>query len=206
MLNIAYNCVDKYYGTGAGKRMAVIYESEEGAVRKLTYNDLYLEVNRCANMLRAHGLKKGDAIGLFLPMIPEIVVALLAVVKIGGIVLPLFSGFGASAIISRLNDAGAKAMFTADGFFRRGARVALKPVADEAAARIPTLQEMFVVRRAGNPVNMTPGRDYWWHEQIPHQSQFAALEPTSAEDPLMIIYTSGTTGKPKGAVHTHRIP
>jgi len=203
MLNIAHNCVDKYYGTEAGKRTAALYESEDGKTRSLTYNQLYIEVNHCANMLRVRGLKKGDAIGLFMPMNPEIVVALLAIAKIGGIVLPLFSGYGASAIASRLNDAGAKALFTADGVRRRGNLVALKPIADEAAAQTPTLQEMFVVKQTGNPVAMRAGRDHWWHEEMPHQSQFAALEPTSAEDPLMIIYTSGTTGKPKGAVHTH---
>jgi acetyl-CoA synthetase len=202
-LNIVYNCIDKHYGEAEGRRVAILYESEEGNTRKLTYNELHIEVNHCANMLRAHGLKKGDAIGLFMPMTPEIVIALLAVVKIGGIVLPLFSGYGVSAIVSRLNDAGAKALITADGFFRRGKLVPMKPTADDSAAQTPTLREMFVVKRAGNPVNMTPGRDHWWHEEMPHQSQFAELEPTSAEDPLMIIYTSGTTGKPKGAVHTH---
>jgi len=203
MLNIAYNCVDKHYGAETGKRAAVIYENESGEVPALTYNQLYIEVNRCANLLRLHGLKKGDAIGLFMPMTPEIVVAFLAIVKIGGVVLPLFSGYGASAIASRLDGAGAKALFTVDGFQRRGHLVALKPIADEAAAQAPTLQEMFVVKQTGNPVNMKAGRDHWWHEEMPHQSQFAELEPTSAEDPLMIIYTSGTTGQPKGAVHTH---
>lgn len=202
-LNIAYNCVDKYYSTEHGKRTAIIYESEKGETYSLTYNQLYIEVNHCANMLRTHGLKKGDAIGLFMPMVPELVIALLAIVKIGGIALPLFSGYGATAIASRLNDAGAKALFTADGFYRRGNLVAMKPVADEAVSQVPTFQEMFVFRRAGNPVNLTPGRDRWWHDEMPHQSQFAELEPTSAEDPLMVIYTSGTTGKPKGAVHTH---
>jgi acetyl-CoA synthetase len=202
-LNIVHNCVDKYYGTEKGRRLALIYESEEGHIRKLTYNDLYLEVNHCANMLRAHGLKKGDGVGLFMPMMPEIVVALLAIVKIGGIVLPLFSGYGVSAIVSRLNDAEAKALLTADGFFRGGAVVALKPTADEAAKQISTLENIFVVRRADNEIDMQAGRDYWWHDEMPMQSQFAALEPTAAEDPLMIIYTSGTTGRPKGAVHTH---
>ena len=202
-LNIAHNCVDKHFYSAAQKRTAIIYESEEGQVRRLTYGQLYEEVNRCANMLRAHGFKKGDAIGLFMPMIPEIVIALLAIVKIGGVVLPLFSGFGVAAIVSRLNDAGAKGLITADGVFRRGQLVPMKPVADEAAAQIPTLQEMFVVKRASNDVKMKAGRDNWWHEEMSQQSSFAELEPTSAEDPLMIIYTSGTTGKPKGAVHTH---
>jgi acetyl-CoA synthetase len=136
-------------------------------------------------------------------MTPEIVIALLAIVKIGGIVLPLFSGYGVSAIVTRLNDASAKGLFTADGVFRRGQLVAMKPTADEAAAQVPTLKEMIVVKRAGNPVEMKGGRDHWWHALMPLQSGFAEPEIMDAEDPLMIIYTSGTTGQPKGAVHTH---
>jgi acetyl-CoA synthetase len=203
-LNIVHNCVDKYHADRElARRPAVVWEGEEGESRTLTYADLYREVNHCANLLRMHGLGKGDAIGLFMPMTPEIVIALLAIAKIGGIILPLFSGFGAGAVAARLNDAQATGLFTADGFRRRGQVVALKPVADEAAALVPSLREMIVVRRAGNPVQMTAGRDHWWHEQIPLQSAFAAPEATDAEDPLMIIYTSGTTGRPKGAVHTH---
>ena len=202
-LNIVYNCVDKYFGTDTGQRAAIIYESEEGQTRTLTYDELYIEVNRCANMLRSHGLTKGNAIGLFMPMTPEIVIALLAIVKIGGVVLPLFSGYGVGAIVSRLNDAGAKALFTVDGFYRRGNLVPLKPTADEAADQVPTLHKMFVVSRVGAPVAMKAGRDHGWQAEMSLQSQFAELESTAAEDPLMIIYTSGTTGKPKGAVHTH---
>jgi acetyl-CoA synthetase len=203
-LNITYNCVDKYHERSeTARRPAVVWEGEAGETRTLSYADLYESVNHCANMLRELGLRKGDAIGLYMPMIPEIVVALLAIVKIGGIVLPLFSGYGAGAVATRLNDAGAKALITADGFFRRGQLVQLKPVADEAAAQVPTLKEVVVVRRAGNPVKMVSSRDHWWHERMSAQSGFAAPEPTGAEDPLMIIYTSGTTGRPKGAVHTH---
>ena len=203
-LNIGYNCVDKYYrDSKLARRPAVIWEGEEGGSRTLTYADLYDEVNRCANALRLLGFGKGDAIGLFMPMTPEIVVALLAIVKIGGIVLPLFSGYGVSAIVARLVDGEAKALLTADGFFRRGQVVPMKPVADEAAAQVPSLREMIVLKRAGNPVSMKAGRDHWWHDLVPAQSQFAESAPTDAEDPLMIIYTSGTTGRPKGAVHTH---
>ena len=203
-LNIVYNCVDKYQkDSKLARRPAVIWEGEEGQTQTLSYSDLYLEVNRCASMLRSFGFGKGDAIGLFMPMTPEIVVALLAIVKIGGIVLPLFSGYGVSAIVSRLADGNAKALFTADGFFRRGQVVPMKPIADEAVVQVPSIREVFVLKRAGNPVRMAAGRDRWWHDQMPLQSSFAALEPTDAEDPLMIIYTSGTTGRPKGAVHTH---
>ncbi len=203
-LNIVTNCLDKYqHGPELAARPALVWEGEEGRTRTLTYADLHREVNRCANALRAFGLGKGDAIGLYMPMTPEIVIALLAIVKIGGIVLPLFSGYGVSAIVSRLADGNAKALFTADGVFRRGSVAPMKPVADEAAAQVPSLQKMIVLQRAGNPVDMQPGRDVWWHAAVAVQSDVAAPEATSAEDPLMIIYTSGTTGRPKGAVHTH---
>jgi acetyl-CoA synthetase len=138
-----------------------------------------------------------------MPMTPEIVIALLAIARIGGIILPLFSGYGAGAIASRLNDAEARALFTADGAFRRGKAVDMKSIADEAALHVPTLQHMIVLKRTAQRVSMTEGRDHWWHELIHIQSPYADLEPTLAEDPLMIIYTSGTTGKPKGALHTH---
>lgn len=203
-LNIVETCVDAHYDDPKlANRPALVWEGEEGQTRTLTYADLYREVNHCANALRQLGFKKGDALGLFMPMTPEIVIALLAIIKIGGIVLPLFSGFGVSAIVTRLNDAGAVGLITADGMFRRGQVVPLKPIADEAAAQIPTLREMLVLRRAGNHVEMKGGRDHWWHDLVPQQSAFAAGEVMDAEDPLMVIYTSGTTGRPKGAVHTH---
>ena len=203
-LNITINCLDKYQAQPElAQQPALIWEGEAGETRTLTYAELYARVNQCANLLRGLGLGKGDAVGLFMPMVPEIVVALLAIVRVGGIVLPLFSGYGAGAIAARLNDAGARALFTADGFFRRGRVVTMKPVADEAAAQVPTLQHVIVVQRAGHAVPMPAGRDQWWHDALKGQATEAAPEPTDAEDPLMIIYTSGTTGRPKGAVHTH---
>ncbi|MBW7959385.1 MAG: AMP-binding protein [Candidatus Promineofilum sp.] len=203
-LNIVDNCVDKWAADPQARdRPAVVWEGEEGATRTLTYGDLAVEVNRCANALRSLGLGKGDAMGLFMPMTPEIVVALLAIVKIGGIILPLFSGYGAGAVATRLADAGAKALFTADGFFRRGAIVPLKPTADEAAANVATVEHLIVLRRAGNEVEMQSGRDHWWHELVEPQPAEAEAADTAAEDRLMVIYTSGTTGRPKGAVHTH---
>ncbi len=203
VLNIVHNCLDKRIGTPAEYKAAFIYESEDGRIRTYTYGQLYREVNKCANALRGLGLQKGDAIGLFMPMIPEIVIALLAIVKIGGIVLPLFSGYGEAAIATRLNDAEAKALFTADGFYRRGQKVQMKSIADEAARQVPTLQHMIVVDRINNGASLQSGRDHWWRALIDWQSDHAHTEHTAAEDPLMIIYTSGTTGQPKGAVHTH---
>ncbi|MFW9846895.1 MAG: AMP-binding protein [Candidatus Thorarchaeota archaeon] len=202
-MNIIHNCLDKYMGTQTATKDALVWEGEEGQKQSMTYDDLYLEVNKTANALRSLGLGKGDPIGLFMPMVPEIVIALLAIVKIGGIVLPLFSGFGESAIVDRLGDAGAKAIFTVDGASRRGRVIPMKPVADKAAERIPTLAHMIVLKRANNPVDMLEDRDHWWSEIVSAQRSDAETENTDAEDPLMVIYTSGTTGLAKGAVHTH---
>jgi acetyl-CoA synthetase len=202
-MNIAYNCLDKYIGTPIESQDALLWEGEDGMTRSMSYRDLRLKVNKAANALRSLGLGKGDAIGIFMPMVPEIAVALLAIVKIGGIILPLFSGFGESAIVDRLADADAKALFTVDGAFRRGRIIPMKPVADKAAERIPTLEHMIVLNRTNNPIDMTSGRDHWWTDILSIQSESFQTELTDAEDPLMIIYTSGTTGLAKGAVHTH---
>jgi acetyl-CoA synthetase len=201
-MNIVDNCLDKTIGTATERRTALIWEGEEGKTENLTYGALYGQVNQAANALRSLGLGKGDAIGLYMPMVPEIAIALLAIARIGGIILPLFSGFGAGAVASRLRDADAKALFTADGFFRRGKVVAMKPVADEAALEAPSVKYKIVVQRAGLETPMGTG-DYWWHELVTPQPTAAEIEKTAAEDVLMILYTSGTTGRPKGVVHTH---
>jgi len=201
-MNVIHNMLDKYTGTPTDEKIAIKSETENGTTRTLTYKELREEVNKMAGALRRLGLGKGDAIGVFMPMVSEIVIATLAIIKIGGIFLPLFSGFGASAIVSRLKDADAKALFTAAGTYRRGKFCAMKPIADEAGSQIPTLQHLLVLNQAGE----------WLLENLKTSSPPGGLscsfdeeptERTSAEDPIMIIYTSGTTGKPKGAVHTH---
>ncbi len=202
-LNIVHNCLDKWQQTPTADKIALRWEGEEGTVRTLTYRELYQAVNQVANALRAAGLKKGDAIGLYMPMIPELAIAFLAIVKIGGIILPLFSGYGPTAITTRLADADARAVFTVDGAFRRGKKVPMKPNLDEALQHVPTVQKVIVVNRVGLDVPMTTGRDVTWEEFIAGQSTNATTEITDAEDVVMVIYTSGTTGKPKGAVHTH---
>ncbi len=203
-MNIVHNCLDKWIGTPKQNQVALRWEGEEGKVELLSYGDLYRAVNKVANGLRAIGLGKGDAVGLFMPMTPEIAIALLAIAKIGGVILPLFSGYGAGAVATRLADAGAKALFTSDAAYRRGKVVPMKPVADEAVAQVPSIEHVIVHRRVGlKGIPWTEGRDVWWNDLIKGQSAHAETERTSAEDVLMIIYTSGTTGKPKGAVHTH---
>jgi acetyl-CoA synthetase len=160
-------------------------------------------VNKAANGLRSIGLGSGDPIGIYMPMVPETVVALLAIAKIGGVILPLFSGFGVDAIVERLSDADTKALFTVDGAVRRGNIIPMKPVADKAAKRIPTLKHMIVLNLSDSSIQMDSHRDHWWEELITNQPATASTEITDAESPLMIIYTSGTTGLAKGAVHTH---
>jgi acetyl-CoA synthetase len=204
-LNIVHNCLDKWMDTPKQDQIAIRWEGEEGKIRLLTYRELYHDVNQLASAMRSVGLGKGDAIGLYMPMVPEIVIALLAIAKIGGVILPLFSGYGSGAIASRLADAEAKAVFTADGQFRRGKPVLMKPVVDEALVDIQTVEKVIVIRRIAVEVPMVTAdeRDVWWDDFVANQPLEAPTEHTDAEDLLMIIYTSGTTGRPKGAVHTH---
>ena len=204
-MNIVHNMLDKYAGTKIDNQLAIKSEIEDGTTRTLSYKELREEVNKMTVALRGLGLGKGDAIGVFMPMVPEIVIAMLAIIKIGGIFLPLFSGFGGSAIVSRLNDAEAKAMFTADGTYRRGKFCAMKPIADEAAAQIPALKHLITFKQAGEWQMENVGGASVSRRSPPKGASHIEepTERTSAEDPMMIIYTSGTTGKPKGAVHTH---
>ena len=189
-MNIVHNCLDKYIGTPKAEETAVIWEDEEGNQLTVTYNKLFRQVNQAANALRDLGLGKGDAIGIYMPMVPELIVALLAIAKIGGMILPLFSGFGVNALATRLKDADAKALFTADGFSRRGRPVNMKTVADSAADDIPSLQHMIVLNRANLQVDLQKGRDHWWHDLVSSQPDNAETEITNAEYPIMIIYRS----------------
>src|SRR6266508_3758078 len=202
-MNIVHNLLDKYADTPTDQKLAIKSEIEDGTSRSLTYKELRDQVDRMANALRALGLGKGDAVGVFMPMVPEIVVAMLAIIKIGGIFLPLFSGFGAGAIVSRLNDAEAKALFTAAGTYRRRKSFPLRPISDDAAAQIPTLRHLIVLNQAGDWLMEDLSSDAGPPAKLPGPFDDAPTERTSAEDPMMIIYTSGTTGRPKGAVHTH---
>ena len=201
-LNIVHNCLDKWAGTATDGLAAVRCEGEEGVVHTLTYAELRAATNRCANGLRELGVRKGDRVALFLPMGPELAAAFFAIAKIGAVVLPLFSGYGADAVAARLQDAEATVLITADGFWRRGQRVEMKQVADAAVSASPSVRHVVVVSRLGTAAVTRP-HDRLWSALVDPQPDTADTERTAAEDPLMLIYTSGTTGRPKGAVHTH---
>jgi acetyl-CoA synthetase len=202
-LNIVHNCLDKWVGTATESKPAIRWEGEEGGTQTLTYGQLFRQVNQCANAMTALGVGTGDRVALFMPMCPALVVAFFATIKRGAIVLPLFSGYGADAVASRLRDAEATLLVTADGYYRRGQQVAMKVVADEAAALSPSVRHLLVVSRLGIDTRWTAGRDRRWQDEVSSADQTFETIRTAAEDPLMIIYTSGTTGRPKGAVHSH---
>ena len=202
-MNIVHDCLDKWIGTPTESRVAIRWEGEEGATRVITYGELYREVNRFANGLRQLGLKKGEVVGIFMPMVPEIAVATFALAKIGALILPLFSGFGAAAVAARLVDAQATGLITADGFYRRGGAVDLASVASEALLGASSIKRTIVLPRLGTATVRSGAGRLSWEEVIAGQSEKSATERTEADDSLMIIYTSGTSGKPKGALHTH---
>jgi acetyl-CoA synthetase len=200
-LNLATNAVDRWADATPG-REAVAWEGDDGVVRTWTYLELAAQTARCANALRELGVGPGDVVGLCLPMIPETVATFLACSKVGAIVTPLFSGYGAGAIVARLRDCEAKVLVVADGFPRRGSPVPMKPVADEVAEQTPSLQHVIVVRRLGNlEVAMQRPRDVWYDEVTAAQPSAAETYDSGADEPFMLIYTSGTTGRPKGTVH-----
>jgi acetyl-CoA synthetase len=204
-LNVSYNCLDRHVeGPGAWRRnkAAIVWEGEPGDSRVLTYGQLHREVCKFANVLKSLGVAKGDRVAIYMPLIPEAVVAMLACTRIGATHSVVFGGFSAESLRDRIRDAGAKLVVTADGGYRRGAAFALKPAVDEALKGADCVEHVVVVRRTGEPTHMSVGRDHWWHEQMEGASANCPPAKLDAEHPLFILYTSGTTGKPKGILHT----
>jgi acetyl-CoA synthetase len=200
-LNVSHNCVDRHVEAGYGNRVAIIFEAESGETQEITYDELLERVCRAANAMQDLGIKAGDRVAIYLPMIPEAVVAMLACARIGAPPSVVFAGFSAEALRSRIDDAEAKLVITADGQFRRGTPMPLKPAVDAAVANCPTVEHVLVVQRTGGEVAWTPA-DIWWHDAVAAASPAHEAQPFDAEHPLFILYTSGTTGTPKGILHT----
>jgi acetyl-CoA synthetase len=201
-LNVSYNCLDRHVEGGLGDRVAYHWEGEPGDTRTITYADLLAEVQRFANVLRSLGVERGDRVAIYMPMVPELPVAMLACTRIGAAHSVIFGGFSPDSIIDRVNDAAAKVIVTADGGFRRGAVSPLKPHVDTAVLDTPSVEHVVVVRRTENDVDMVDGRDHWYHELMAEAAHECAPERMDSEDLLYLLYTSGTTAKPKGIMHT----
>src|SRR5688572_30695826 len=203
-LNVSENCIDRHLAGWRRNKAAIVFEGEPGDERVLTYADLHREVCKFANVLKGLGIGKGDRVNIYLPMIPEAAIAMLACTRIGAVHSVVFGGFSAEALKERINDAKAKLLITADGGWRRGTVVPLKKVADEAVKDCPTITKTVVVRRIGEKAGAAfdPAKDVWYHELMAKASPVCAAEPMDSEDMLFVLYTSGSTGKPKGIVHT----
>jgi acetyl-CoA synthetase len=201
-INASYNCLDRHLENGRRNKPAIIWEGEPGDKRVLTYGQLHTEVCKFSNVLKQRGIKKGDRVTVYMPLIPELAIAVLACARIGATHSVIFGGFSSDAIADRNNDAKAKLVITADGGWRRGHVVELKKNVDEALEQSPTVESTIVFRRCENPVTMKSGRDFWWHEEMSSVSTDCPAEQLDSEHPLFILYTSGSTGKPKGILHT----
>jgi len=201
-LNVSYNCLDRHVLAGRGDKVAFYWEGEPGDSRVITYAELLEEVQKFANVLKGLGIKKGDRVNIYLPMIPEAAVAMLACARIGAAHSVVFGGFSSQSLSDRINDAEAKLLITADGGWRRGEVFPLKSQADEALKSTTTVEHVVVVKRGNNPISMTPNRDVWYHEEMAKADAVCVAEPMEAEHLLFLLYTSGTTGKPKGIMHT----
>ena len=201
-LNLSYNCVDRHALGERRDKTALIWEGEPGEIRRLTFAELHVEVQKFANALKELGIKKGDRVAVYMGMTPELAIALLACARIGAVHSVIFGGFAANAIADRVNDSGCVAVITQDSSYRRGGEIKLKQTVDEAMKACPTVRHVIVYRRTGSPVPMIEGRDWWWHDLVENAPTGCRAEAMDSEDPLYILYTSGTTGKPKGLVHT----
>jgi len=203
-LNVSANCLDRHLGTWRRNKAALIWEGDDGRTRTFTYQQLHYEVSRFGNVLKKKGVEKGDRVAIYLPMVPELVIAMLACARIGAIHSVVFGGFSATALRERIQDCSAKLLITADEGVRGGRKVALKAAADEALFECPSVEACIVVKRGSGDVDMEPNRDTWWHQEIavPEVRKPCPPVPMGAEDPLFILYTSGSTGKPKGVLHT----
>ncbi|AXC10479.1 Acetyl-coenzyme A synthetase [Acidisarcina polymorpha] len=201
-MNLCYNCVDRHALGDKSSKIAILWEGEPGEVRRLTFGELHIEVQKFANVLKRLGVKKGDRVAIYMGMTPELAIALLACARIGAVHSVIFGGFAANALVDRINDAQCTAIVTQDGSYRRGTEVKLKPIVDEALVNCPSIENVVVFQRTGSPVVMKDGRDHWWHDLMANAAAECPAEQLESEDPLYILYTSGTTGKPKGLVHT----